>query len=316
MLAGTRSLARAATLLVLESLVGCSSDASLGERRGCLFGAWSEPGENQTIEAALVSFEALVGRRLDLDRVYYRWDDSFPGDHERWSSENGRTAVPTWRTRRRDDSPVAWASIASGAEDATIIAAARRFAAFQSPVMVILQMDADDDLQSFGTPEDFRAAFRRVVSVFRAEHAGHVRWVWSLTINAFHPTSFTADEWYPGDDVVDWTSVSGYNWYAATTERWLSFSELFVDFRAWASRRPKPQMIAGWGSLEGTRPEESKAIFIEEALQTVKAWPELRAIVYLNSKTTQFSNFAVDSSAESLQAFRRMAADPHFNTRR
>jgi hypothetical protein len=302
--------------LLASSLFGCGSDVPLGQRRGCLFGGWAEPTEAQTIEAALTSFEERVGRRLDLDRQYYRWDDAFPGDHERWSSQGGRIPVPTWKTLRRDDSPVAWASIASGAEDATILAAARRFAAFEAPVMVILQMDADDDTQSFGSPADFRAAFRHVVSVFHAEHADRVQWVWSLTARAFEPTSLTADAWYPGDDVVDWTSVSGYNWYATTTERWLGFSELFASFRTWASRHSKPQMISGWASLEGLRPGESKAAFIEDALATARAWPELRALVYLNSQASQFGNFGVDSSPESLQAFRRIAADPYFNTRR
>src|SRR5262245_3931900 len=123
----TQSLARAAMLFLTSGLFGCSSDVPLGQRRGCLFGAWTEPSEGQSIEAALTSFEELVGRRVDLDREYYRWDDSFPGDHEAWSAASGRISVSTWKTRRRDDSPVSWASIASGTEDAIVTAAARRF---------------------------------------------------------------------------------------------------------------------------------------------------------------------------------------------
>ena len=42
----------------------------------------------------------------------------------------------------------------------TIRATARRFAAFEPRVYLIFQMDADNEPEEFGTPDEFRAAFR------------------------------------------------------------------------------------------------------------------------------------------------------------
>ena len=55
------------------------------------------------------------------------------------------------------------ATIASGAEDAAIIARADAIKAFGYPMYLAFHHEPEDDLATFGTPADYAAAFRHIV---------------------------------------------------------------------------------------------------------------------------------------------------------
>ena len=52
------------------------------------------------------------------------------------------------------------------------------------------------------TPEDFIAAWKHMVDYFKAEGVDNVIWVWSP-----HIAYGLFEEYYPGDDYVDWVGV-------------------------------------------------------------------------------------------------------------
>jgi len=62
------------------------------------------------------------------------------------------------------------------------------------------------------SPTDYINMWRRVVNKFRAKgiDSNHIQWMW--TVNNYDIGDFPAEQYYPGDDYVDWIGISGYNW--------------------------------------------------------------------------------------------------------
>jgi hypothetical protein len=150
---------------------------------------------------------------------------------------------------------------------------------------------------------------RHIVSTFREEGADNVRWVWCPNASAFEDGE--AQEFYPGDDFVDWTCADGYNWAPGRAgDQWESFKEIFGGFYAWATLHNKPIMVGEFGVQE--RKPGEKAQWITEAREAIKTdFPQLRALVYFSSNADY--DWRLTTSDSALEAFRQMAHDPWFN---
>jgi mannan endo-1,4-beta-mannosidase len=57
-------------------------------------------------------------------------------------------------------------------------------------------------------PATFIAAWRHIVTLFRAEGADNVTWIW--TINADLPNTGPVASWWPGQGYVTWVGIDGY----------------------------------------------------------------------------------------------------------
>lgn len=257
--------------------------------------------------------EGVVGRRFDLDRWYQRWDEQFPATRQREAVAAGRIPVIGWNAVLRSGAPVRWSEIASGSQDATIVARADDFRAYGHRVMLIFNHEPEDDLSANGSPAEFRAAFRHVVSVIRARGASNVVFVWTMMANTFNRGGSAPEAYYPGDDVVDWVAADGYNWAGSDHVRgpWREFSDIFASFNLWAERRGKPAMVAETGVLEDRAHPRRKSRWLRRAEETVKNWPRMKAVIYFQGRGWHF-----DSSTAAIAAYRAMGADPYFHQRR
>ena len=67
------------------------------------------------------------------------------------------------------------------------------------------------------SPADFVAMWRRVHAVFDTLGVGpaQLQWIWS--VNHEDVGGFPAEAFFPGDALVDWVAVDGYNWGAGQT---------------------------------------------------------------------------------------------------
>ena len=116
------------------------------------------------------------------------------------------------------------------------------------------------------------------MTIFRAEGADNVRWVWCPNASAFNDG--TAQTFYPGDDFVDWTCADGYNWAPGRPgDDYRSFQDIFAGFYGWARLQKKPIMVGEFGVQE--RNPGEKAEWILAARDAVKSdFPLMRAVVY------------------------------------
>lgn len=168
----------------------------------------------------------------------------------------------------------------------------------------------------FQGPETFKKAYRHVVDRVRARGAHNVLWV-------FHAVNYSIpqDTWnligqyYPGPDYVDWLGYSIYG-EQFSDEPWHSF-DLLLDWpyqELCALDPSKPLMLAEWGVGEFPR-RGNKADFVKEGLSILAdKYPRVKAAVFWHERwqndNGEYSNLHVNSSPESLAAYRRGVSSP------
>jgi beta-mannanase len=164
-------------------------------------------------------------------------------------------------------------------------------------------------------PETFKAAYRHVVDRVRARGASNIKWM-------FHTNNYSSplDTWnfapayYPGSDYADWLGLSVYG-QQYKEEAWADIPSL-VDwpYKEMSGVDPnKPIMIAEWGT--GEFPLGNKAEWIKQGLELFRSrYPRIKAAVYWHERWQNeegyYSNLRVNSSVESLEAYREGVANP------
>ena len=209
------------------------------------FGSRIEPRAGETQIDAVVRVESQIGRKFAIDHYYYQWTSSFPNSAQTRTVSQGRIPFINWK------SGGSWAAIANGSQDATIISHANAIKSFGYPLYLTFHHEPEDDLATYGTPADFAGAFRRVVTVFRAQGVTNVAFVWNMMGWSFNPKSGRdANSFYPGDAYVDIVGSDGYNWYPKPGAGWVTFQAVFTDTNAFAVAHNKPWMVVEYGVQE------------------------------------------------------------------
>lgn len=280
---------------------------------GDLLGAWVQPnGHTVTdVETSIRSFEHVIGRRLAIDSLYASWSQTLPLSVMRWDLRGGRVPMISW-------GQVNSAAVVSGRYDRKIRAVARELKSLHGPVLLRFFPEMTNEYirsKAISGPE-FVAEWRHVFTIFQSVHASNVQWVWCPTAQGYRLK--LASQYYPGDAYVDWIGADGYNWGTIMTgSTWRSFSQTFSDFYQWAEHRPKPLMIAEFGSAEGA--SGAKATWLTQAASALQTrFPRIRAVVYFNSLHPNFGytfNWKVTSSPSALAAFKAIAASRFFTAR-
>lgn len=309
---------------------------------------------------AIAEFEQAVyqttgnTRRVAFDRQFYRWDNILRDDNIHpyllQSAALGHIPVASLTTRLGDGSPIVcpdgtdklpWACIAEGNFDARIIDVAQKIRdSGVSPFVFTFNHEPEDEIRCgandtcMGTAEDYVAAWRRIVNLFREQQADNVDFMWITRHNIYGATvqaGFpTADQIYPGDDYIDWIAADVYNFAfrSGGDFDWRPLSDVASEFYEWGSQRPKPLAFGEWGSREeyfnpnndGSR----KAAWFDDARTWLKTEAtKIKAVMYFNlyvegefRNPDEFGNtgpdWRVDTTQKSLEAYRRLAQDPYF----
>lgn len=152
-----------------------------------------------------------------------------------------------------------------------------------APQIVLIRWGHEMDLSGLypwaaNRPDLFRAAFRHVVSIFRDTDVSNARFVWSP---AGQPS---ADDYFPGDDVVDYvglTILGDADWDAGFGLPPQSFAELLKPRYVRVQSLGKPIIIAEAG-VSGTHERQSE--WLAEAAQSLVQFPDVRALVYFDDR--------------------------------
>jgi hypothetical protein len=231
-------------------------------------------------------------------------------------ADEGRTMLLSWSPYGHGGG-VRWSEIAAGRYDAEIDARAAEMIAFGHPVVFTLQHEPDNQVDlpegdRAGTPTEFCNAYRRVVDRFRA--AGVTNATYGVILMAWTALTGDPEEFYCGDDYIDYLGVDGYNWYGCVQPDgpWRMPVEIFGDWYEWARTHDKPLVIAEWGTGEDPRLKGRKAHWIRSLRVMVKGWPEIKAALIFNAATNPNCPRYSDTSRSSQRAFVRMGADRYF----
>jgi hypothetical protein len=278
---------------------------------GIRFGAYAAPTPGQDSEQALVELEAKLGRTLGAHRVFRTWDDPTRDLIAARDVARGRLPVVSWRPGHHDGSKVSWGEIAAGKHDLQIRAIADNLGALPGPVVVCLHHEPEL-ATGYGEPEQFVTAFRRWRSIFATVGAHNVEHAVIASPVAYRDHGARMEALWPGDTAVDWVGVNAYNWHGCAHGQepaWVPLGNSCRSAVAFAERHDKPVLIAEWGSVEDPADPTRKARWIGSALVWAKATPRVRAMLYLHARGS--CPWWLDSSPQSLAAFRAMGADPY-----
>jgi hypothetical protein len=162
-------------------------------------------------------------------------------------------------------------------------------------------------------PERYVDAWRHIYKLFQKEGVKNAIWVWCPNEDIHLGEWNNIENYYPGDEYVDWLSMDGYNW--GTTSYvpgsvWRSFSEIFkpVYDAMGKFNSDKPIMI---GEFASTESGGNKAAWIKDAFKQLKKnFPRIKAFVYFS--IYKETDWLIDSSDESADAFAEAMKDPFY----
>jgi hypothetical protein len=247
-------------------------------------------------DGGLDSFEAAVGKKVDIAATFVGFSEEYPSDFAQ-SLTPTQTMLVFWEPEGSH------ADVLSGKYDAAIKAFADMARADHHQIILVpfnepnLYEPSDAPTPwGFGAPgntaESFKQAWRHVREVFG--DAPNVKWGLAFNNVAIpEDPANTISNLYPGDDVVDLVGVDGFNGY----DGWQSPSEIFGTSIEELKALNKPIYIFSLASMEG----DEKAQWISDFYAYMKSEPLIKGFVWFNENKEY--DWRVDSDPASKQAF-------------
>jgi hypothetical protein len=246
----------------------------------------------------VTAFTTATGARPDVLMYYSGWYESFQAGFATTAANEG--AVPLVQM---DPTGVSAAAIAAGKYDGYLSSYAEAVRAYHHPVIMSFGHEMNGSWYTWGyrhtTPAKFVAAWRHIVTVFRALGAGNVTWLW--TVNIVNDTQQGAipspAPWWPGSSYVNWVGIDGY--YLQSS--W-QFDSLFGPTIA------KVRMLTGDPILiaeTGAVPAAGQPAKIADIFAGIRLY-QLLGFVYFDATNFQGLDFSISSHA-AVSAFSKGA---------
>jgi Glycosyl hydrolase family 26 len=315
---------------------------------GAYTGAFMDFGDEEddvrleTIE----DFEEMVGKHQAIIASSSYWgEQNFPVDNLNVIWRHGSLPLVFWspwdRPYEEDHGPDKFSltEILAGKWDAYIDKWADGARDFGHPLIVVFGVEMngtwfpwsgayyggaqwDPEKKNWKGPETFRRAYRYVVDRVRARGASNIKWMFH-TNNYPYPyeTWNCAPAYYPGSDYVDWLGLSVYGQQYKDEPNPDIPSLVDWPYEEMCRLDPhKPIMIAEWATgefpLVSAEPSAlRKPAWIKQGLEVFRTrYPRIKAALYWHERWQNpdgsYSNLRVNSSVESLQAYRQGVEHP------
>ena len=284
----------------------------------------STPSSDGTFDRdiGLAEYEAVARNVPDILHFFKTGAGTFPTADEIAMSERDGEQASLLLYNWKPSPTLTWREIADGGADESIRSVAAGLQRYPKRLFLTVHHEPENEQGSAGsgrTPVDYVDMYRHVVGMLRAE--GVTNAVYVMNFMGFAGWAPVADDFYPGDDVVDWIAYDPYGHAGQST-----FAELlnrptgddWPGFYTWATQRApgKPIMVAEWGYDLAGQPGAPAAL--DGAVESLTTdFPMVKALVYWNSWTDEY-NYRLDQptalGAEYGAAYARMANDPYFNS--
>jgi mannan endo-1,4-beta-mannosidase len=161
----------------------------------------------------VTAFAHATGARPDVIMYYSGWLEQFPVGFATTVANNG--AVPLVQMDP-DGRGISVAEIADGRDDAYLSSYAEAVRTYGHPVILSFGHEMNGPWYSWGyrntSPEVFVAAWRHIVTLFRAFGARNVTWLWTVNVinDTKNGTIPPPSPWWPGNSYVTWVGIDGY----------------------------------------------------------------------------------------------------------
>lgn len=276
----------------------------------------------------LQHLESLVGGQFTMARVFKQWDDPFPNAYEQWLMSTNHRLMISLKSEFENGVKVPWADVAAAVPGSPVYDNLVRFATAMrdsgAPIWFIYHHEPEvKGHEVFGEAPQFIAAWRNVVTIFRAQGASNVKFLFTMTDHAYRVNVTDArsvENWYPGDEWVDGIGADTYNWYNCRNANgdWTSLDLLLGGHRKFGLKHPdKSLWIPELGSVEDPAKATRKAEWIANARAMFKQpeWSQYGGAIYFNSEhDNRFPtcDWWIDSSDETLLAISEWVHDPYY----
>ncbi len=302
---------------------------------GIAIGVYEPAADPFSHGTAVDQYTQEVGKKPALAWFSVKWQNANTGDYQKFDPrllEQFRTRgiMPglNWDASKgsalnKNQPDFSWRAIASGKHDAYITQVAKGAAAYHYPFLVRLFAEMNGNWYPWAysvngntTPADFVTAWKHVVDIFRKEGATNVQFVWcqsSLEQRRIDSGNNREKlkQLYPGDDYVDWIALDGY---ANSRNNWRSLKDEFQpSYTLLTSLSTRPMIFYEVGAAENPNDPLAKANWITQGFQVAipQQFPKVVAVNWFNSHADQnVDNYAVDTSQNSLNAWRQVVASP------
>jgi hypothetical protein len=269
--------------------------------------------EDDITPADVTSYEETVGHKVAWVYFSNNWyqGEVFPVETATWIRERGSIPFIRLMLRSSADNPTpdpyyTLDAVLAGSLDAQLGAWGQAAAAFGSPLIVEWGTEMNGYWFAWNASwngletgaEKFRRAYRHIVEIMRAQGASNITWVFHVNADddPIEPWN-TFENYYPGDDVVDWLGVSAYSAQSPQDDYWTNFSEqLDAVMPRLTALADKPVFVLEFGAAKNN-PLGDQAQWADEALAALLSnrWPEIKGFSWWNERWQNDDNPANDT---------------------
>ena len=239
-------------------------------------------------------FAQAIGKQPDVVCYYSLWGEPFQVSFASSAARHG--AVPLVQM---DPEHVRPSAIASGRYDSYLRSFAAAVRAYHHRVILGFGHEMNGWWFTWGyqqaSPASFIAAWRHIVTLFRAQGVSNVTWLWTVNIINAKGGIDPPSPWWPGNSYVTWVGIDGYYYKRSWT-----FAPLFgPTIKAVRRLTHDPILI----SETGAAPAVGQPAKVTDLFAGIRAYG-LLGFVWFNVNKDQDWQL---SSPAALAAFRRSA---------
>ena len=290
-------IAATLALIRLAPQPGGSDTNSLPTKEASYLGVYEHgpPGTYRPV----AGFTRAIGLQANLVGYYSGWGEPFKASFAQTVRDHGAATLLQW-----DPSGAPVATIASGGYDSYLRSFATSVRSFGGPVVIGFGHEMNAYWYSWGyghtKAATFVAAWRHIVTLFRAEGADNITWLW--TLQADEPGTGPVASWWPGADYVTWVGIDGYYYQPYET-----FSDIFAQTIGQVRTFTGLPVLL---SESGVGPQAGQAAKISDLFAGMQHYGTL-GLVYFDiaqHQGTYHQDWRLEDSASAETAFRRGAA--------
>lgn len=287
-------------------------DTDTDPSRGVFYGLFREAALTDVVTEGTADYRMKPAAAM----WFTRFGSPFPESAIRYLSQQGIAAQVTWEPWGDRDQAIPLADIVAGKWDAYLAEYGAAAAKLDVPFMLRWGHEFNGDWYPWSTAKNgmttplFVQAYRRVVERMRAAGATKVQWVWCFNNESTPQAAWNAPKLaWPGEDVVDWVGVDGYNFGTSQSwSRWTSFRDVFERALATAAEiaPSKPVILSEMASSESGG---NKAAWIAQMFADLEKMPTVRAFTWFD--IVKETSWAITSSEAAWSATVRALRSPH-----